>query len=300
MTDNDTIFIKMMSNSGSTSDGSTSHQCQENVEYCMLVADNNDEGKSSMTFHQKHMLDVENFMDNNTAEWTAPFLFEVAPWKKSKDECTTTADVQTITDNLGLYDICSFLGGQQPAFTRLYFSPEKCPTSTTIGKENTLGVFQTLKKDLESAAFKVHFQLFSNGGSGKARTRRFKCGACINRVNSKRHLLMKDKKRIQEFRSSILVNDRKKARGRDGQSMPRRTNTNIADKSCTFSFTVRWDDVAFFISLEKKSGCNVHRFHHKLNCSSLPTRLLADDERQTLEHLAASCCTTGVGRRVRK
>ena len=78
--------------------------------------------------------------------------------------------------------------------------------------------------------------------------------------------------------------------------MIRRTTSVVSNRSCTFGFTVRWDAIGFYVSLEKKSGCPYHRFHappdHLL---SIPTRLLADDERETLEHLAASCCTTGVG-----
>ncbi|KAG9288867.1 hypothetical protein G9A89_000560, partial [Geosiphon pyriformis] len=78
--------------------------------------------------------------------------------------------------------------------------------------------------------------------------------------------------------------------------MVRRTTSVVSNRNCTFGFTVQWDRIGFYVSLEKKSGCSLHQFHAPWdNTYSIPTRLLADDERQTLDHLAASCCTTGVG-----
>jgi len=47
--------------------------------------------------------------------------------------------------------------------------------------------FHALKRDLESVAFHCGFPLFSDGGSGRPQTRRFKCGGCINRANTKRY-----------------------------------------------------------------------------------------------------------------
>ena len=78
--------------------------------------------------------------------------------------------------------------------------------------------------------------------------------------------------------------------------MLRRTTSVVGDRSCTFGFTVRWDNIGFYVSLEKNSGCPDHQYHHPSNnVLSVRTRLLDDDEKETLDHLAASCCTTGVG-----
>jgi hypothetical protein len=166
--------------------------------------------------------------------------------------------------------------------------------------------FLTLKKDIERAALEQHnengsmqFPLFSNGASGGvANTRRFRCAASINRVNTKRQtaLAIKRHELKHTYRQSDIINDRKNSRGPTGKSMIRRTNSVVSDKSCTFGFTLRWDEIGFYISLEKLGGCPFHRYHAPSNNAySIPTRFLADDERQTLNHLAASCCNTGVG-----
>ncbi len=77
--------------------------------------------------------------------------------------------------------------------------------------------------------------------------------------------------------------------------MPRRTMGAISDRSCPFGFNLRWNKVGFYISLEKNGGCPDHRYHLQLDSTkSIPSRLLADDDRETLCQLAAACCSTGV------
>ena len=166
--------------------------------------------------------------------------------------------------------------------------------------------FQILKKYIENAALQenneiggVQFPLFSNGCSGGHKyTRRFNCAACVNRTNTKRHMALTKKRQELKhtYRSSDIVNDKRNSRGPSGKSMIRRTTSVVRDHSCPFGFTVRWDHIGFYVSLEKSSGCPLHQYHAPSdNVFSVRTRLLADDERETLDHLAASCCTTGVG-----
>ncbi len=163
--------------------------------------------------------------------------------------------------------------------------------------------FLSLKCDLESEAFsQCNFGLISNGGGSarqaKNQYRRFVCRDVRNRVNTKYATSRKTAIQLAQtgnlLRTSKLINNRSGDR-KDGKSKPRRTTTNIGNHSCTFCFTVRWDSLGLYISLEKSSGCPTHKFHIRSTTSSLPTRLLGDDERETLGHLAASCCTTGVG-----
>jgi len=159
--------------------------------------------------------------------------------------------------------------------------------------------FENLKKDLESAALtQCNFPLFSNGASGRHQTRRFKCGACMNRVKSKKYMASRMNMKMSPggMPSSLLVNDRSNSR-KDGKTRSRRTTTTVGDKSCTFGFAIRWDTIGFFISLARNSGCAKHKYHIRSYTppTSVPTRLLADDARETMEHLAAACCTTGVG-----
>jgi MULE transposase domain len=183
-------------------------------------------------------------------------------------------------------------------------------TNTKVRQPPAPPDFLILKKDLENAALQDNneeeeigsgqFPLFSNGSSGGClRTRRFHCAGCINRANTKRNMALSKKRQELKhtFRCSDIINDKKRnSRGPGGKSMIRRTTSVVSNRSCTFGFTVRWDEIGFYVSLEKKSGCPLHTFHSPANNAySIPTRLLADDEQETLDHLAASCCTTGVG-----
>lgn len=78
-----------------------------------------------------------------------------------------------------------------------------------------------------------------------------------------------------------LTYDKRNSRGISGQSMIRRTCSSINDRSCTFSFTVRWDHIGFYISLQKKK-----RLSHALFPSTiLQSKVFVYNERETLELL---------------
>jgi len=262
----------------------------------------NSSGSIPITSTQELQDHVDACIDILSAVWDAPFIFQLALFNPQEN----ATDLYDITSNLQPCNISDYLGGKRPKYTRLYFSPTAYPphpcTAAAIPCRDPPPSFLVLKKDLESAAFdQCHFTLYSNGSSGKQAQkpfRRFLCGDCVNRANTKRHIESTNRKihasECDELRSSSLVNDHSKSR-EGGQSTTRRSNARVTDKSCTFCFTIRWDSLGFFVSLERMGGCPTHRFHFPLTTLSLPTRLLADDERETLAHLAASCCTTGVG-----
>ena len=272
---------------------------------------------------------VDACLDQLSDEWTASFVFAMAPFSPRNNE-VDSFDIKT---NLQPCDISKFLGGQRPEYTRLYFCPDTYPPhpSCSPPAAGTLPIIQhnqpnggyvpdsggtpqntshhdpppsflALKKDLESEAFtQCRFGLMSNGGASrqaKNQFRRFVCRDAQNRANSKyatsRRTTIQSAKGANLLRTSKLINNRSGDR-KDGKSKPRRTTTNFGHHSCTFCFTVRWDSLGLYISLEKSGGCATHRFHIRSKSSSLPTRLLGADERETLGHLAASCCTTGVG-----
>jgi hypothetical protein len=269
---------------------------------------------------------VDACLDQLSDEWTASFVFAMAPFNPCNNE-VASFDIKT---NLQPCDISKFLGGQRPEYTRLYFCPDTYPPNPSYSPPPAAGTlpiiqhnqpnggsvpdsggtpnndppssFLALKKDLESEAFtQCKFGLMSNGGASrqaKNQFRRFVCRDAQNRANSKystsRKTTIQSAKVANLLRSSKLINNRSGDR-KDGKSKPRRTTTNFGHHSCTFCFTVRWDSIGLYISLEKSGGCATHRFHIRSTSSSLPTRLLGANERETLGHLAASCCTTGVG-----
>ena len=235
--------------------------------------------------------------------WTAPLVvFKAALWEYGEP---MPQNCQTITDRLELHNFSSFLGGKQTQYCRLYFCPTTYPVSYDGGdgqgtKEMTTAPsgFQKLKQDLAAAASsQSHFPLVSNGSGGCPRTRRFKCGQCINRANTKRNIeaTIAQKNRRGLLRESLVVNDQRISRV-NGKSLPRRCTSTVSNTTCPFSLIVKWDEAAFFLSLERKSGCAIHQYHTPSLRTSLPTRLLSNDERETLIQLGSACCTNGVGR----
>ena len=133
---------------------------------------------------------IDACVDILSAEWDAPLIFQLALFNPLEN----ATESYNITNNLQPCNISDYLGGQRPQYTRMYFSPEAYPphpcTAAAIHHRDPPPSFVALKKDLESAAFdQCHFTLYSNGGSGKQAKnpfRRFLCGDCVNRANTKR------------------------------------------------------------------------------------------------------------------
>ena len=81
-----------------------------------------------------------------------------------------------------------------------------------------------------------------------------------------------------------------------GSNMSRHCTARVGEYTCPFQFTVRWDKRGYYIPLTKNSGGGVHKFHPSIDPSTLtiPTQFLAKNEKDTLFHLAKSCCGNGV------
>jgi len=208
---------------------------------------------------------ANNDDDEDNKEWTVPFLFDVAcsiirdPKLEDIQKSIKTQDLSLfLGGQQPMYRRLYFNLTTYPTTTTTTTTTrqEEGPTTNdegitggsrlTNGSDNNRPAnldssnssmtldripssFEALKRDLMVTAFRCGFSLFSNGGSCLIRTRRFKCGGCVNRANSKRNLDLA-KNRI------------------------RKAKAVIRDKSCPFGMNIRWDHIGFYISIEKRSG----------------------------------------------
>ncbi len=70
-------------------------------------------------------------------------------------------------------------------------------------------------------------------------------------------------------------------------------------EKCKFNFSVYWDEHGYFVNLCDKGGNNIHNSHPKHhNPSNIPilTRLLNEDEEETVNHVVESACNKAAGR----
>lgn len=225
----------------------------------------------SVTELQRTIDDVCNQLEQN---WKGKILFPVCPtfsWSKELIFFQET-------------DLCSFIGGNSP-YQKLYFCLIKYPLPSCGGK------FDSLKIDLERAALESGSPVYCNGGGSSKK--KFRCNQCINRSESKREVKKKEDRGA--YIDTSLVNQRTNSRGSIGRSMLRRCKTLVSNHSSSFQFTIRWDNMS---PLTLNSGCPFHNFHASIDPSnvSITTRFLGENEKETLFHLAQSCCGNGVSR----
>ena len=134
----------------------------------------------------------------------------------------------------------------------------------------------------------------ANGNVKATDAKRFICSLC-----STLYRPPKVKHKEGDYRKDSFVNSEKGGRRKNGQSGPRRTKTMKAldhDSTCKFGFNVKYDDIGFY--LDEASGNPYHSNHPKVDPSSLPlsTKLIPEQEKETLIALSESYVGAGVGR----
>lgn len=102
------------------------------------------------------------------------------------------------------------------------------------------------------------------------------------------------------FRQDSLVNSDKKERREKGRELPRRTYTRLAtegQETCKYRFLIAWDKYRFY--LKQTTGNSFHNGHPQFAHEdiAIPARLIPEEEKQFLLHLAQSCAGMGIGSR---
>ena len=82
----------------------------------------------------------------SNTKWTQPFFFQLAPWSSN----TSPTNRESIESLLQDVNITTFLGGQRPIYTRLYFDPNKYPVvvHAEVEEDNTTTRTDDSKRNL--------------------------------------------------------------------------------------------------------------------------------------------------------
>ncbi len=68
---------------------------------------------------------------------------------------------------------------------------------------------------------------------------------------------------------------------------------------CKFGFSIMWDEYGYFVTLIRKSGHQLHNGHpkhHDPSLISIPSRLLDEEEKETVNYVVESACNKAAGR----
>ena len=213
--------------------------------------------------------------------WEGTILFTVIPFHDNQ-----------MFQRMENINICNYFGGKS-CFSKLYFDPEVYPK--TSKNPSDCPNFQKLRIEIQSSALKCGSPILSNGGGLKRR--QFTCSQCSRRrISLEKKNSQKDK---SLYWQGSLVNDEKSNRRVGGKKLPRRTTTSCFEyQKCPFSFTIKWDDIGYYINLSQKSGISIHKFHPKVygDCLPLPSRLLSQKNYDDLKKLSKSCIGGAAGR----
>ena len=108
------------------------------------------------------------------------------------------------------------------------------------------------------------------------------------------------------FRETSLVNDRQNNR-KGGKTGPKKMRTSKPTNNgvganpllCNFSATIKWDEFAFFVELERNAGNPMHEHHPRIVDSSampFPTRLLTQEQIEDTRDVVRATSNRAVGR----
>ena len=93
--------------------------------------------------------------------------------------------------------------------------------------------------------------------------------------------------------STTLINDRRNSRGLEGKKGVKRVKMTHKNEICKFGFSIMWDEYGYFVTLIRKSGHHFHNGHPKHHDPSLipiPSRLLDEEEEETVNYVVESAC----------
>lgn len=213
-------------------------------------------------------------------EWTGSIMMDL-----DKNACGKLSPI----------DICEHLGKSksESASNTFYFDREKYPPpqTETLTKPEDLKIYDDLKRAIRTWAFDSGSQVKSNGGGGKAKTRRYVCSFCSR-------LYKPATTATGSHRKDSIVNSEKKGRRQNGRSLPRRSNTRASmdkDKICPFQFSISWNENGYY--LLQSAGNKTHKHHPKVDPKSvaIPGHLIDKETRETILHMSQACIETSAG-----
>jgi len=194
-------------------------------------------------------------------------------------------------------NICDYLEAGQYPTHMLLFCPENYPSpKNNKTQPNVLIAWQgwlDLKRDLQIAAHVSGNPIICNGDNGSP-CRLFKCTEYRDRVSQAQPITASN-----NYRNTTLMNNDEANRLNTGKSGPRRMQTT--DKSRTYrrNFTVKWDEFAFYVELERRCGNPTHEHHPRLYhpaSAPVPICLLTEQQRENTKNVIDATSDKASGR----
>ena len=223
-----------------------------------------------------------------SAEWLGSIPFLICVVCNELDPATEELPAhEFVTDN-----ICRYLGGGMCPARRIYFCPRTYPPPVSVQEMDASHKtvhpgFADLCRDLEVEALTAVNPICSNGrGEETEGTGVFQCSCWRPRVRSPVNASL--------LRSTSLIDDRHNCR-KSGQPLPHRSKVRNTSRLCNFRFRISWDHLGFFVDLLNRAGEGHHRFHPRPSDPSsmpFPSRLLTQQERQSVRNITQSSCIT--------
>ncbi len=248
---------------------------------------------------------IHDIIDTNVhcivEPWAGSIPFPLYKWNKKILNVKSIFDNQSFDNQPINIDIAACVNGQDKSTNRLYFCPKTYPppksSSSPITKEQTSWI--NLKRDLEKSALVSGNPILCNGGqklSSGQYCKVFKCTYCYR--NRRKSRAVETTENMPQ-RSTTLTNNRKNSRGTDGKNGVKRVKMTKKHEVCKFNFSILWDEFGFYVSLLRKRGNHLHNGHPKPydpTSIPIPTRLLDEEEEETINHVIESACNKAAGR----
>jgi hypothetical protein len=219
-----------------------------------------------------------------TEEWTGSITFKV--------DVGGTGWLQEV-------DICQCIGiNNRLGFNKLYVDffkyPPPLPGLTGRSLPKTDPTWLRLLADLQTASFESGSPIVCNGSRSGGRERRFVCKYCSRVYRTPSY----GKKTDPFCQDSFINSDKKGQRVDGGRKKSRKTvisQSLTKGDCCPFHIEIKWDARGFYIAAG--SGSPYHKFHPRLDSQdiSLPSKLIPEQEKETLIALADACVGAGVG-----
>ena len=173
---------------------------------------------------------------------------------------------------------------------KVYFCPSKYPPQSGFSKN---GPFSELYGDLMRSAMDSGICVYSNGSTSHAigASRRICCQN--GKVYSGKKLKNKQSNASTiNYRNQSFVNDRVINARPNGKNLPRRTSCLRPlnhQQVCPFSFVVKFDDIGYYIELNKLSPIKAHcnHFPYKDGEMQMPKRLLTENQIELIRTINA-------------
>lgn len=254
--------------------------------------------------------DIDALLHNLQVGWAAPLMMPMHTGNLNHDDGSTAQ----------MIDIVNFISSpiEDGLSDIAYFDRQKYPPPVSSGEALRKGLHK-LFSDMQNQALDSGFSLVRQGSLSRCRLAKSKPGpagatllgqyviACQRcrkywDQSTKRNQTQQSQPHVDFshlFRSTSLHRDDKNSRGKDGNILPRRTNTNRPisnDLTCKFRIVIKSNSFGWFI--EKRGKSLIHTHHIRRIRKDVPdsVRHMTSEQREDMQKLSNALTAPSAGR----